>query len=131
MPDAAGRACERERHGAGTLTTRPVDFSGAHLFVNADLGGGELRVEVLDRDGRVIAPFARERVRAGPGDGTRPPCAGRGASLAASPAGRALPLLADARPALCVLGQPVADRRERGYPAAGGPEFQRPDRPPT
>jgi hypothetical protein len=43
----------------GTLTTRPVRFSGRYLFVNAALNGGELRAEVLDTDGRVIVPFTR------------------------------------------------------------------------
>jgi len=42
----------------GKLTTRPVSFKGRHLFVNVDSSeGGELRVEVLDRDGNVIGPF--------------------------------------------------------------------------
>jgi hypothetical protein len=43
----------------GTLTTRPVRFSGKHLFVNADVGRGELSAEVLDERGRVVAGFAR------------------------------------------------------------------------
>jgi hypothetical protein len=38
--------------GAGALTTRPVQFNGDHLFVNAN---GELRVEVLDEAGKVLA----------------------------------------------------------------------------
>jgi hypothetical protein len=42
-----------------TLTTRPLRFSGRHLFVNADAGAGELRIEILDAQGQVIAPFAR------------------------------------------------------------------------
>jgi hypothetical protein len=42
-----------------TLTTHPVRFRGRHCFVNAAAAKGELRVEVLDRDGKVIAPFAR------------------------------------------------------------------------
>jgi len=42
-----------------TLTTRPVRFRGKHLFVNVDAAGGELRVEVLDREGKVTAPFTR------------------------------------------------------------------------
>jgi len=37
--------------GPGELTTRPVKFNGEHLFVNLN---GELRVEVLDRDGDVL-----------------------------------------------------------------------------
>ena len=43
----------------GTLTTRPVRFSGNHLFVNADARGGELRVEVLDRNGEVYPTLSR------------------------------------------------------------------------
>src|SRR5262249_35461557 len=45
----------------GTLTTRPVRFSGSHFFVNADASKGELRVEVLDDKSKVIEPFKRER----------------------------------------------------------------------
>lgn len=41
----------------GTLTTRPVRFSGKHLFVNVDNPKGELRVEVLNQAGQVVAPF--------------------------------------------------------------------------
>ncbi len=42
----------------GTLTTRPVRFTGKHLFVNADSADGELRAEVLDERGTVLAPFS-------------------------------------------------------------------------
>jgi len=49
--------------GEGTLTTRPVLFTGTHLFVNVDARAGALRVEVLDSDGNVIAPFSREQCR--------------------------------------------------------------------
>jgi hypothetical protein len=41
----------------GTLTTRPVTFKGKNLFVNVDCPEGELKVEVLDKDGDVIEPF--------------------------------------------------------------------------
>ncbi len=44
----------------GILTTRPVAFNGRHLFVNVDCPKGELRVEVLDKKGNVIAPFSLE-----------------------------------------------------------------------
>jgi hypothetical protein len=44
----------------GALTTRPLRFSGRYLFVNADASAGELRAEVLDREGRVMAPFSRD-----------------------------------------------------------------------
>jgi hypothetical protein len=36
----------------GTLTTRPVQFTGKHLFVNADARAGELTAEVIDPSGQ-------------------------------------------------------------------------------
>jgi hypothetical protein len=44
----------------GSLTTRPVRFRGKYLFVNVNSPDGELRVELLDANSRVIAPFSRE-----------------------------------------------------------------------
>ncbi len=37
--------------GPGTLTTRPLSFTGRHLFVNVD---GKLRVEVIDEAGKIL-----------------------------------------------------------------------------
>jgi len=54
----------------GELTTRPVRFTGTHLFVNADLGDGELRAELLDAEGRVLAGFSRDDCEAVRGDST-------------------------------------------------------------
>ncbi len=47
----------------GTLTTRPLRFSGKHLFVNVDNPDGELRVEVLDAEGKVVDGFGKEQSR--------------------------------------------------------------------
>jgi hypothetical protein len=44
----------------GILTTRPLTFSGKHLFVNVDAPDGSLRAEVLDTAGRPIEPFTLE-----------------------------------------------------------------------
>ncbi len=44
-----------------TLTTRTVRFSGKHLFVNVDAAEGELRAELLDRNGNVLEPFSRSK----------------------------------------------------------------------
>src|SRR6185503_20963161 len=49
----------------GTLTTRPLTFSGKHLFVNVDAPQGELRVEVLDGEKVALVPPAVK------GDSTR------------------------------------------------------------
>lgn len=44
----------------GTVTTQAVTFSGSRLFVNFEArDGGTLRAEVLDAEGRPIAPFTR------------------------------------------------------------------------
>jgi hypothetical protein len=54
----------------GTLTTRPVRFTGKHLFVNAEASQGELSVEVLDEAGKAIAPFTRDNCFFVTNDGT-------------------------------------------------------------
>jgi hypothetical protein len=41
----------------GALTTRPVHFSGKHLFVNVDNPNGELRVEILNEAGVALPQF--------------------------------------------------------------------------
>lgn len=41
----------------GVLQTKPMRLSGKRLFVNADAGRGELKVEVFGPDGRAIAGF--------------------------------------------------------------------------
>src|SRR5207302_7512909 len=50
--------------GAGdkerSLLTRPVTFRGKHLFVNVAAEGGELRAEVLDKDGQVVTGLTRD-----------------------------------------------------------------------
>ena len=55
------------------LTTRPVRFSGKHLFVNAISQAGELRVEVLDMNGKAIAPFTQDQSIAVCADTTHQP----------------------------------------------------------
>jgi len=61
-----------EAHGkSGTLETRPVTFSGKHLFVNLDAPKGSLKVAVLDRNGKPIAPFTAENCVVSKGDQTK------------------------------------------------------------
>ncbi|MBI4626901.1 MAG: glycosyl hydrolase family 32 [Verrucomicrobia bacterium] len=64
---ASMEAGERE----ATLTTRPVMFSGRHLFVNLAAPRGALRVEALDRNGKIIAPFTKDDCVALSDDKTR------------------------------------------------------------
>jgi hypothetical protein len=42
----------------GTLTTRPLTFTGSHLFVNVKNPAGTLKVEALDAAGNVIPGFS-------------------------------------------------------------------------
>ena len=44
--------------GCGELTTRPVRFTGGHLFVNAECRFGSVAAEVLDENGNPIEGFA-------------------------------------------------------------------------
>ncbi|MCE9608126.1 MAG: hypothetical protein K8U03_24840 [Planctomycetia bacterium] len=41
-----------------SVTTRPMTFTGKHLFVNVDAPKGELRAELLDERGAPLMPFA-------------------------------------------------------------------------
>ncbi|MFT5469166.1 MAG: hypothetical protein ACI8UO_004281 [Verrucomicrobiales bacterium] len=54
----------------GTMTTRPLKFSGKRLFVNLAAAGGELRVEALDQSGQVIEPFTLKNCIPLSGDAT-------------------------------------------------------------
>jgi hypothetical protein len=111
----------------GMLTTRTVRFSGRHLFVNADLKGGELRAEVLDRHGAVIKSFSRDACEPLRDSGTRQPVSWRGASLAAiagEPVRFRFTLTAGSLYAFWVSDSPRG--HSNGYPAAGGPEFSGP-----
>jgi hypothetical protein len=109
----------------GTLTTRVVRFSGAHLFVNAGIRGS-LKVEILDRDGRVLTPFSADRCAAVTGDGTRLPVrwgAGSLAALAGQPV--RLRFILDRAQLFAFWISPSEAGHSRGYLAAGGPGYSR------
>jgi hypothetical protein len=114
----------RSRTGEGVLTTRPVRFSGSYLFVNADVRGGELRVELLDRQGRVIAPFTRDACVPITADGTRLRVRWGIETVTAAAADVVRFRFFLTRGRLYAFWvSPWASGESRGYPAAGGPEF--------
>ena len=128
LPGGSGIIRGRISDGAaGVLTTRPLRFSGRHLFVNADVRQGELRVEVLDRAGAVLAPLTSAACAPVSGNGTRLAVRWSGADLAAV-AGREVRFrftMTNGRLyAFWVSPRPSGE--SRGYPAAGGPEFSGP-----
>jgi len=107
-----------------TLTTRPVRFSGSRLFVNVDAAGGELRAEVLDREGRVITPFTSAGCAPVRIDSTRAPVAWAGADLSGlrgQPVRFRFHLTAGRLYAFWVSAS--SDGASRGFVAAGGPGF--------
>jgi hypothetical protein len=111
--------------GPGTLITRPVTFSGRHLYVNLDAPDGELRVEVLDRDGRTIPEYAAARAIPVRGDSTRVRVSWTGVADLAALAGQAVrfrfTLTRGRLYAFWVT--PSSNGASHGYVAAGGPGF--------
>jgi hypothetical protein len=106
----------------GTLTTRPVRFTGAHLFVNADVANGELTAEVLDEQGRVVRTLTRQTCVPCRTDGTRQAVTWRGGTLAAV-AGRPVKFRFHLRGGrlYAFWVSRAASSASQGYVAAGGP----------
>jgi hypothetical protein len=112
----------------GSLVTRPVRFSGGYLFVNADTRQGELTVEVLDQQGRVLPGFGKAQCTPVRGDGTRLPVSWSSGSTLASLAGEAVrfrfSMSVGRLYAFWVSRWPSGE--SGGYVAAGGPGFRGP-----
>lgn len=109
----------------GTLITRPVRFSGRYLFVNVEAPAGELRVAILDREGRTLTGFdegACVPVRA---DSTRARVEWTGGRDLSTLAGRDVRVrfhLTNGR-LYAFWISPSVNGASRGYVAAGGPAF--------
>ena len=112
----------------GTLTTRPVRFSGKHLFVNVDAPEGELRVEVLDAEGQPIAPFTRENCTPVSADKTLEPVQWQDVDDLSALAGKAVHFRFHLRNGrlYAFWVSPDASGASHGYVAAGGPGFTGP-----
>ena len=112
----------------GTLTTRPLRFTGRCLFVNLAASTGVLRVEVLDEQGRVLPAFSREEcIPVGAVDSTLLPVAWRNGDLAAL-AGRPVRFRFRLRKGSFYSFWVSRDESgaSAGYVAAGGPGFTGP-----
>ena len=114
--------------GGGTLTTRPVRFSGNHLFVNVKAPRGRLTAEVLDREGRVVPQLSRENCVPVTGDATCAPVHWKQDAdlslVAGSPVRFRLHLESGSLYALWVSPDPSG--ASSGFVAAGGPQFNGP-----
>ena len=114
----------------GTLTTRPVQFNGKHLFVNLDAKQGELRVEAIDAQGKPIAPFTKENCEPLATDATLAAVRWRGAEDLSALAGKPVSLrfhLTNGR-LYSFWVSPDVSGASHGYVAAGGPGFTTPAR---
>jgi len=108
-----------------TLTTRPITFSGEHLFVNLDAPQGELRVEVLTPDNKNHGSFTAEQCLPLSGNSTRQRVTWRsGGSLACfknQPVKLRFTLTNGSLYAFWVTSDP--NGASHGYVGAGGPDF--------
>ena len=114
-----------DKQGEGTLTTRPVVFSGKHLFVNVDAPDGELLAQVTGVDGKPVAPFTFENCEGVRGDTTigQMKWSGGGdlSALAGRPVRFEFKLKQGKLYAFWVSRD--ASGRSDGYVAGGGPGF--------
>jgi hypothetical protein len=109
----------------GTLTTRPVTFRGKHCFVNVDVGDGELRVELLDDKGEVIAPFTAANCTPVRADKTLQQVSWKGSDDLGQLAGKTVQFQFRLRNGrlYAFWVSPEKSGASHGYVAAGGPGF--------
>ena len=109
----------------GTLTTCPVEFSGRCFFVNVDCPEGELRVEVLDKEGNVLEGYSAAECRPVKADSTIQMVKWKGkkdlAALAGKPVRFRFHLTNGELYAFWVSRDESG--ASNGYNAAGGPGF--------
>jgi len=109
----------------GALTTRPVTFTGKHLFANVDCRDGQLQVEVLDEAGKTVEPFAKNNCVAISTDSTLVPIRWKGAEDLSGIAGRPVRFRFHLRNGSLYSFWVSRSNSgaSRGYVAAGGPGF--------
>jgi hypothetical protein len=109
----------------GTLTTKPVVFKGKYMFVNVAAPEGELRVEAVDADGKVIAPYSMENCVPVKTDSTHAQVTWKGgedlSALAGKPVQFRFQLTSGQFYSFWVTAD--ASGASNGYVAAGGPGF--------
>ena len=110
---------------SGTLTTRPVTFSGKHLFVNLDAPQGTLIAEALDMHGKPIEPFTFTNSVPISGDSTLQQMRWSGGDDLSPLAGRAVRFcfkLTNGKFYAFWVSRDASGRSD-GYVAGGGPGF--------
>ena len=115
------------------LITRPVKFSGRHLFVNADTADGELRVSILqedlsdfhDRAPKTIGVFTAENCEPIRTDSTMQRVTWKGAKDLSELAGKAVRFRFHLKRGRLYSFWVSSDESgaSHGYVAAGGPGY--------
>ena len=116
---------EGDRDG-GSITTRPLRFSGKYLFVNANCPAGSLRVEVLDEQENVLGPFSLEQCEPVAADSTLQAVRWRTGDDLSAFAGRVVRLRFSVRNGSLYSFWISREKTgaSHGYVAAGGPGFR-------
>jgi hypothetical protein len=112
----------------GVLITRPVIFSGRHLFVNVDCAAGLLCAEVLDENNNVIAPFGKDQCKPVFVDSTLQRVEWNGADDLSALAGKAVRFRFHLNKGslYSFWVSPDTSGASQGYVAAGGPGYETP-----
>ncbi len=112
----------------GQLTTRPLRFQGKYLFVNVAAAKGQLRVEVLDREGKVLEPFSLANAEVISLDKTLQQVSWKGSSDLGRLAGQPVRFRFHLRNGslFSFWVSPEVSGASHGYVAAGGPGFTGP-----
>jgi hypothetical protein len=120
----------------GVVITRPIKFSGRHLFVNVDCPEGELRVDILrenvdnfrERREPIIEPFTQGRCIAVRANSTRHRVQWEAVEDLAPLAGQPVRLRFQLRNGrlYSFWVSPSSSGASNGYVAAGGPGFDGP-----
>ena len=111
--------------GDGEIVTKPLIFSGGHLFVNAECRFGSLAAEILDEDGKPLPGFsAADCTPFRHADSTKAELRFAGGDLAAL-AGRPVRFrfLLHCATLYAFWVSPSERGESRGYVAAGGPAY--------
>ncbi|MGJ5818115.1 glycosyl hydrolase family 32 [Paludibaculum fermentans] len=123
-----GFASLRAGAAGGVLTTRLLRFSGSQLFVNLEAPNGELRVEILDAEGKIAAGCSRGNCLPLSGDSTLMQVRWQGVNelsrLHGLPLRFRFHLVNGGLYSFWV--SPDSSGASRGYVGAGGPGFQGP-----
>jgi len=110
----------------GSVTTRVLQFSGEHLFVNIDAPEGEFKAEILDEKSKPIEPFTMANYVSASGDKTLTQISWNGVADLSSLKGKSVRFRFSLRRGALYAFWVSQDEsgRSDGYVAGGGPGYK-------